>query len=81
MPAGARLIITLLLLAIKKTLEKSKSKTGLSLTKNRDFYLDPDSIPSKNRPKKIEVMDLVVTSALARSVTAVFERVSEKLEK
>ena len=30
------------------------------------FYLDPNSIPSKNLPKKkIEVMDLVVTSALA----------------
>jgi hypothetical protein len=67
---------------IKKTLEKSKLKTGLSLTNNRAFYLDPNSIPSKNRPrKKIEVMDLVVTSALARSVTAVFERVSVKLEK
>ncbi len=34
----------------------------------------------KTVQKKIEVMDLVVTSALARSITAVFERVSVKLE-
>ena len=33
------------------------------------FNLDPNSIPSKNRPKKkIEVMDLVVTSALASAL-------------
>ncbi len=31
------------------------------------FYLDPNSIPSKNCPKKIEVMDLVVISALTLS--------------
>ncbi len=27
---------------------------------NDMFFLDPDSIPSKNSPKKIEVMDLLV---------------------
>ncbi len=35
----------------------------------------------KTVQKKIEVMDLLVASALAGSVTAVFERVSVKLEK
>ncbi len=32
-----------------------------------NFYLDPNSIPSKNRPKKIEVMNLLVASALCHS--------------
>ncbi len=36
---------------------------NVALFKNdeQSFYLDPYSIPSKNRPNKIEVMDLVVT--------------------
>jgi hypothetical protein len=62
-----------------KQFKRSKTITANSKLKHL-FYLDPNSIPSKKRPKKNEIKDLLVTSALAGLFTSVFDRVSVYLE-